>query len=485
MPSFQISGKQIKFWLGIFFFLVSVAVSTILGSGIPLLIVTIPMILFNRDYMLPLLLIIPIVEGALTTNSLVTTTKDAGVSQSSMAESIAIALLTPIIIYDLIQKAKKKVPFKLTLLFIWLGVIVAIGYIVLLMHPQIPQIASPAWVRVVLKLVKIFFFWLLLKWSINYFKPKFLNTLNLLKTLAPFILLIVAIYIIVNPGVGRFDMSVFGMAHHGIMGGNLSTLLPFSFIIFFDRKKNFLLKVIALISIVGTLYVVMQIGSKNGFLCFFLMVAACAYLTLWNRSTDLKTAMIILGIVGAGVALYLLQDSATIQRALFQEQQGGIAGLSTGRTDFWYSGIEAIAHQPLLGFGGDETASVYAVTLYAPEVSGHIMHNTILEFLVEYGLLGTIFYLMFIWAVFYRGYQNLKYAIRTNQLILAVPTLAYYVSQFAGLFTSRVWDSTLWYNSILIFTISILWETGKVKFFKVRQLPPHALQEPRLISLNT
>ncbi len=485
MPSFQISGKQIKFWLGIFFFLLSVALSTILGSGIPLLIVTIPIILFNRDYLLPLLLIIPIVEGALTTNSLVTTTKDAGVSQSSMAESIAIALLTPIIIYDLIQKAKKKVPFKLTMLFIWLGVIVAIGYIVLLMHPQVPQIASPAWMRVILKMIKIFFFWLLLKWSINYLKPRFLIALNLLKTLAPFILLIVAVYIVVNPGVGRFDMSVFGMAHHGIMGGNLSTLLPFSFIIFFDKKKNFLLKVIALISIVGTLYVVMQIGSKNGFLCFFLMVAACAYLTLWNRSTDLKTAMIILGIVGAGVALYLLQDSATIQRALFQEEQGGIAGLSTGRTDFWYSGIEAIAHQPLLGFGGDETASVYAVTLYAPEVSGHIMHNTILEFLVEYGILGTIFYLMFIWAVFYRGYQNLKYAIRTNQLILAVPTLAYYVSQFAGLFTSRVWDSTLWYNSVLIFTISILWETGKVKFFKVRQLPPHALQEPRLITLNT
>ncbi len=485
MPSFQISGKQIRFWLGIFFFLASVTVSTIIGSGIPLLIVTIPIILFNRDYLLPLLLIIPIVEGALTTNTLVTTTKDAGVIQSSISESIAIAILTPIVIFDLIQKAKRKVPFRLTMLFIWLSVIVAIGYLVLLMHPQIPEIATPAWVRVILKLIKIFFFWLLLKWSINYFKSGLLMSLNLLKNLAPFILLIVAGYIVLNPGVGRFDMSVFGMSHHGIMGANLSTLLPFSFIIFFDRKKNFLMKVFAFLSIVGTLYVIMQIGSKNGFLCFFFMIAACAYFTLWHRSTDMKTAMIILGVVGAGVALYLLQDSATIQRALFQEQQGGISGLSTGRTDLWYSGIEAIKHQPLLGFGGDETSSVYAVTLYAPEVEGHIIHNTILEFLVEYGLLGSIFYFMFIWAVFYRGYQNFKYAIRTNQLILAVPTLAYYISQFAGLFTSRVWDSTLWYNSILIFAISILWETGKVKFFKVRQLPPHALQEPRLITLNT
>ena len=485
MPSFQITGKQIKFALGIFFFLVGVTTGTIIGSGIPVLIVAIPIIWFNRDYLLPLLLLIPIVEGALTTNTLVTTTKDAGVTQSSMAESIAIALLTPIIIFDLIQKAKKKVPYKLTLLFIWLAVIVAIGYLVLLMHPQVPQIATPAWVRVTLKLIKILFFWLLLKWSINYLQEGFLRSINLLKILAPFILLIVATYIIVNPGVGRFDMSVFGMAHHGIMGGNLSTLLPFSFILFFDRKKNFIMKVFAFLAIVGTLYVVMQIGSKNGFLCFFIMVAACAYLTLWNRSTDLKTAMVILGIIGTGVALYLLQDSATIQRALFQEEQGGISGLSTGRTDFWYSGIEAVMHQPLLGFGGDETASVYAVTLYAPEVEGHIMHNTILEFLVEYGLVGTIFYILFIWAVFYWGYQNFKYAIRTNQLILAVPSLAYFVSQFAGLFTSRVWDSTLWYNSILIFAISILWETGKVKFFKVRQLPPHALQEPRLTTINT
>ncbi|MEO7210679.1 MAG: O-antigen ligase family protein [Chitinophagaceae bacterium] len=482
MPSFVISGKQIKFWLAIFFFLVSVAISTILGSGIPLLIVTIPLILFNRDYLIPLLLIIPIVEGALTTNSLATTTKDAGVSQSSMAESIAIALLTPIIIFDLIQKRKKRVPFKLTLLFIWLAVIVGIGYLVLLMHPQVPAIQTPAWVRVVLKLIKVFFFWLLLKWCITYSKSRFLTSLNLLKTLAPFILLVVAVYIIVNPGVGRFDMSVFGMSHHGIMGGNLSTMIPFAFITFFDKKKNLILKIISLLAIVGTLYVVMQIGSKNGFLCFFLIVIACAYLTLWNRSTDLKVAMVVLGILAGGIALYLLQDSATIQRALYQESQGDI---STGRTDFWYSGVEAILHQPLLGFGGDETASIYAVTVYAPEVEGHIMHNTILEFMVEYGLIGSIFYLLFIWAVFYRGYQNFKYAMRTNQLILAVPTFAYYISQVAGLFTSRVWDSTLWYNSVLIFTISILWETGKVKFFKVRQLPPHALQEHRLITLNT
>ncbi|MBS1729235.1 MAG: O-antigen ligase family protein [Bacteroidetes bacterium] len=484
MPSIEISGKQIKFWLGIFFFFASVAVSTIIGSGIPLLIVAIPLILFNRNYLIPLLLIIPIVEGALTTNTLVSTSNEAGVVQSSMAESIAIALLTPIIIFDLIQKAKKKVPFKLTLLFIWLVVIVGVGYLVLLMHPQIPTIATPAWVRVLLKSIKIFFFWLLLKWCINYQKSGLLTTLEFLKTLAPFILLIVATYIIANPGVGRFDMSVFGMAHHGIMGGNLSTMLPFVFITFFDRKKSVFLKVISFLAIVGTLYVVMQIGSKNGFLCFFLMVGLCAYLTLWNRSTDLKVAMVVLGILGTGIALYLLQDSATIQRALFQEEQGGLAGLSTGRTDFWYSGIEAIAHQPLLGFGGDETASVYAVTLYAPEVEGHIMHNTILEFMVEYGLLGFIFYFLFVWAVLYRGYQNFKYAMRTNQLILAVPTLAYYISQFAGLFTSRVWDSTLWYNSVLIFAISVLWETGKVKYFKVRQLPPHALQEPRLITLN-
>lgn len=485
MPSIQITGKQIKFGIGIFFFLVGITTGIIIGSGIPLLIVAIPMILFNRDYLLPLLLLIPVVEGALTTNTLATTSSNSGSVQSSIAESIAIALLTPIIIFDLIQKAKMKVPVRLTLLFIWLAVIVAIGYLILLMHPQIPQIASPAWVRVLIKIIKIFFFWLLLKWSINYTKVGLLRSLNLLKIISPFILLIVAIYIFVNPGVGRFDMSLFGMAHHGIMGANLATLLPFSFILFFDRKEGFFMKTLVFLAIIGALYVVMQIGSKNGFLCFFLMIALCAYLTLWNKSTDFKTAIIILGIIGTGVALYLLQDSATIQRALFQDEQGGVSGLSTGRTDFWYSGIEAVMHQPLLGFGGDETASVYAVTLYAPEVEGHIMHNTILESLVEYGIIGSIFYFLLVSVVFYRSYQNFKYAIRTSQYILAAPTLAYFISQFAGLFTSRIWDSTLWYNSILILSISILWETGKVKFFKVRQLPPHALQEPRLVTLNT
>ncbi|MFZ1799739.1 MAG: O-antigen ligase family protein [Chitinophagaceae bacterium] len=485
MPSIQITGKQIRFGLGIFFFLVGISTGIIIGSGIPVLIVAIPMILFNRDYLLPLLLLIPVVEGALTTNTLATTSSNSGTVQSSVAESIAIALLTPIIIFDLIQKAKIKVPVRLTLLFVWLAVIVAIGYLILLMHPQIPQIASPAWVRVLIKIIKIFFFWLLLKWSINYTKVGLLRSLNLLKIISPFILLIVAMYIFVNPGVGRFDMSLFGMAHHGIMGANLATLLPFSFILFFERKESFFMKTLAFLAIIGALYVVMQIGSKNGFLCFFLMIAACAYLTLWNKSTDFKTAIIILGIIGTGVALYLLQDSATIQRALFQDEQGGVSGLSTGRTDFWYSGIEAVMHQPLLGFGGDETASVYAVTLYAPEVEGHIMHNTILESLVEYGIIGSIFYFLLVGVVFYRSYQNFKYAIRTSQYILAAPTLAYFISQFAGLFTSRIWDSTLWYNSILILSISILWETGKVKFFKVRQLPPHALQEPRLVTLNT
>jgi O-antigen ligase len=105
------------------------------------------------------------------------------------------------------------------------------------------------------------------------------------------------------------------------------------------------------------------------------------------------------------------------------------------------------------------------------------MHNTFIEFAVEYGLIGLMFYLVYVSSILYHGIRNFFFAVRYDDMLLAAPTISYIISIFAGLFISRVWESTLWYDMTLIFGIFILWRKPvedaikKRKYFLMRGMP--------------
>jgi O-antigen ligase len=263
----------------------------------------------------------------------------------------------------------------------------------------------------------------------------------------------------------KFGQVNFGSSHHGDFTANLCALGVYLYIGLFERNKNLIYKGIFIVALAAMLYVIMQLASRNGLLSFAFISMISVYLVLKNRGIGVKVLVAMLGIfVGIG-ALYLFQDSPTIQRAIYQtEVKGG-----GDRLFYWSSGVKAISEEPFFGFGGDETSSLYAVAKYAPEVEDHVMHNTFLEAGVEYGLIGLTFFLILVFTIIRWSYRNFRYAIATDNLILAAPGISYLISIFAGLFISRIWESTLWYNMSLVFAIGILWVYPSKVFSRVNK----------------
>lgn len=417
-----------------------------------ILIVLLPMVILDRSFLIPILFTIPTVEGVYSTDT-----------TSSNSETIAIAMLIPVLAYDLIKRNKRMIPFKIVALYLIFMVMVFVGFMVYKRHPEISKaIAIPAHLpyipvlgRVLARILKIGFFLVYLKLLINYGKEYIYNALNLFRALSPYIILAIASYTLMYGTVSNQFGGVlhFGAASHGDFTASLDALCVFLFLALFERSNRYFEKFMALAAIGALLYLIMQMGSRNGLLSFCFVSVLGVYLVMRNRSWSFQLLIVTAAVIAGLTSLYFFQDSPTMQRFIYEmtEDSGG------ERVDYWSAGIEAIKDAPILGQGGDETASLYSVGRWAPNVEIHVMHNTFLEVAVEYGLLGLLFYIIFVYTILRWGYKQVMYAIKTNDLILGTPAIAYTVSIMAGMFISRVWDTTLWYYLGIIFAIGILW----------------------------
>ena len=443
--------------------LIALAVSLYMSDSTYILIVLLPIVILDRSFLIPILFTIPVVEGVYATDT-----------SSSNSETIAIAMLVPVLGYDLLKRNTKVVPFKVAALYLIFIIMTFVGLIVYKRHHIISEtIAIPAHMpyvpvlgRVLAKILKITFFLVYVKLLINYGKEYIYKALNLFRALSPYIILVISGYTLAFGQVSNQFGGVihFGTASHGDFTASLDALCVFLYLALFERSNRYFEKFMALVAIAALLYLIMQMGSRNGLLSFGFVTLLGVFLVMRNRSWTFQL-LIVGGAFIAGVtSLYFFQDSPTIQRAIYEmtEEGGG------ERLDYWYAGGQAIKDAPILGQGGDETASLFSVGKWSPSVTDHVMHNTFLEVAVEYGLLGLIFYLIFVYTILRWGYQQVMYAIKTNDLILGTPAIAYTVSIMAGMFISRVWDTTLWYYLGITFAIGILWIEplkAKAKYF--------------------
>ena len=69
------------------------------------------------------------------------------------------------------------------------------------------------------------------------------------------------------------------------------------------------------------------------------------------------------------------------------------------------------------------------------------------------------------------------FGIKYGDMLLAAPGICYFLSIFAGLFVSRVWESTLWYYMTIVFAIFTMWRKpvedalAKQKMCRIHGLP--------------
>jgi len=436
-----------------------------------LLLVFLPLVLMDRTFLIPLLFTIPLVEGVFMTES-----------GASNAETVAIAMVAPVIAYDLLRKNKVNIPTKILALFVIFIIMEIVGFIVYKRHPYISKTVAmwvnlpgmPVTGKTIARVLKLIFFIVYLKLLINYGKEYIYKALTLYRSLAAYIILAIVIYTLKYGVVAANFGGIihFGAASHGDFTASLDAIAVFLFIAIFERRKNYFEKILSLVTLGLLFYLIMNMGSRNGLVSFIFVTGISVILVLANRSGSLIFLMILAGVVAVSIAVVLFADSPTVNRFTYQmeEENGG------ERIGYWTAGLRSITEKPLLGMGGDETSSIYVVSRYSPYVEAHVMHNTFLEVAVEYGLLGLLFYLIFVFTILRWGYKSFIYSIKTNDIILATPAVAYTVSIFAGMFISRVWETPLWYYLCLIFAIGILWvfPQTKLSFQRKRKeaLPP-------------
>ncbi len=466
----QINVHKIYSFIGICLFLAATAVSLVLASPLPLIAVAFPLCILERAYILPLLITVECIKGAVT--------EDDGLS---IAEVLAVSLSFILVGFDLLIKNKRRVPFKLTMLLVFFGILVVLGFYVWLLHPQISETIAKsvgsAIFTVCSKIFLLLFMFVLLKGLINYDREIFKDMLEFLNTLSPYIIFLVFGYLVVKGHVtGTIAVDHFGDEHHGEYSADLCTVGAFMVLTLFRKKDNIFKKFIAVLGLAALLVVIGKLASRNGVICYGLMGIFGGYLMMQRLTTVQKIALIMGTLATLVIVGYAIRNTAAIQRFIEESSAQGV----DDRWDYWASGIKAFEKEPIFGLGGDESASLYAVALYSPGILPHVMHDTFLEMAVEYGSIGFIFYLVLFFTVVRCAWKNFKYAWRNSEFLLAIPSMGYVISLTAGLFISRVWMLTPWYWLILTWAVYILWvHPAEEEEKRQRILPRYSRQRPR------
>lgn len=478
--SISFNLKQVSRFIGSAMFLGALAVSLYLNNSTPILLALWPLVLIDRAFLIPILFTIPLVEGVYAT-----------LDTSSNTESIAIAMLAPILGYDLLRKNSVNVPTRINMLFVVFIIMTIVGFIVYRQHGYINKKmamlynipAIPAMGKAVAKTLKLVFFIVFIKLLVNYGKEYIYKALSLYRTLSPYLILAVVVYTIKFGYVSEKFGGVlhFGAAHHGDFTATLDALAVFLFVAIFERRDNYFEKLLSIAALLSLAYLIMQMGSRNGLLCFCLAAGLSAILVLAKRSGSMIFLMILTAFVALASAVIIFKDSPTVNRFIYQMdvEDGG------ERIAYWYAGFRALEREPILGLGGDESASLWATAIYSPEVEPHIMHDSFLEVAVEYGILGLVFYLIFVFTIMVWAYQTYMHALKTEDYVLGTPAVGYTVSIFSSLFISRVWDTTLFYYLCLIFAIGVLWLRPSITRIPMRKrkvsLPTLPSPEPAYV----
>jgi O-antigen ligase len=429
------------------------------STSVPLVIITVPLVFYNRAFLFPMFLTLSLCQGAFSE-----ATSGVGTSDASYAESLSIAAVAPFLLYDLITQKSKMIPYRFVVFYVILIIFIYLGIFVYYQHPEnyitlgSTQGRYAAVSRSIIKSIKVVFYLFYLKVLINYPLSRNIKTLEVTRRCAPFVIIPLGIFLLtmgrVQNGTGYSGTLQLGDAHHGIFTSELCALTIYVFITLFSRNSKIKLftRFIAFSSIVLVGMMIMVMGSRNGLVCFALVCCIGVFIHLKLRSMDFQFIMVSIGTVAAIIAIILSLQSPTVQRAIYMMQtQGG-----GDRVYYWTAGLKVMERYPLLGLGGDESSSIGAVAHYSPvAVSDRVMHNTYLEMAVEYGLIAAVFYIIFVIFTLTWGYRLYKIALDKQDLLLAAPVISFFIIMFSNLFVSNVWGTPSWYNMSLIFALSI------------------------------
>src|SRR5436190_23891963 len=79
------------------------------STALPLVVLTFPLVLYDRAFMFPMFLTITLCQGAFNTAQV---TGSGPTQDASYAETFAIMAVTPMLLYDLLTQKSKMIPYR-------------------------------------------------------------------------------------------------------------------------------------------------------------------------------------------------------------------------------------------------------------------------------------------------------------------------------------------------------------------------------------
>lgn len=211
---------------------------------------------------------------------------------------------------------------------------------------------------------------------------------------------------------------------------------------FFEKKFTAVFS--SLFSFALVFYGIILTLSRGGI--FSILFTIFLFILVFSREKLTRSSLIITsGLFAFALFSYLgIIDIFSITERFTGRFIKDTTSLTAGRSDLFMAGIDAYFDKPIFGHGNSHVTNL--VVTFEKIAMDEPIHNTFIEFMVRYGSIGFIVFLLLI-------FNSLKsiYLYITNYNILKpfnytiLPSFSLMVILFAGLALSWQWRDILWY----------------------------------------
>lgn len=251
----------------------------------------------------------------------------------------------------------------------------------------------------------------------------------------------------------RIDFGVKNAQHTALIAGFVLLTCCTFFPLLLKKSKG--LSLLFLASAIACLAIVIMSQTRAVYFALFIVLITSIPLGFHQSKTLKSKAIIVLFLaISCGFSLYTLDDSKFLHRffnesqtvaAIIENQPEKVPYTSIGvRYHTWLAAFKSIEDSPIFGKGdlAQELAIKNSDILpeYIRNEFKH-MHNSYIELLLRYGVIGLSWYILFITYITYQSYINMKYGrINRKTFNFLIYFLVFW--SIANLFESYLFYST-------------------------------------------
>ena len=211
----------------------------------------------------------------------------------------------------------------------------------------------------------------------------------------------------------------------------------FVLIIFFINNKG-ISRILSMIALICASFIFMLIGSRGALIAVFLGISYIVFYT-YNKTnkSNLIFFIVLVFIIYNFILNYLPGD--LIRRLFTVDSYIGDIGVYDSRSGIWKNIITyVVPNMPLWGYGAGVPG--YILIDFYGYIKG--VHNTYLNIILEYGIIGITFFILFIYYI----YSNIKKngEILCNAILISMLVIIFFLDSF---------EKKYFWNAMMFITI--------------------------------